>query len=330
MAGQVWVNSADGGYLYSDQLSSLLRMAVQPAVRFRQFCDAQDGTEKQLKTGDRFNWDVFSDVQDGGGALDESMQVPTTKFTITQGQLTVSEYGNSVPYTGKLDNLSKVSVSAIINKVLGNDCAKTLDGYAHNQFRATTLKVGPTSGNNATAVTVTTTGTLGITNAIAMRSAHIKAIADAMKERNIPSYQGNDYFCIAWPTTLRTVKNDLEAIHSYVDAGFRIIMAGEIGRYEGVRFVEQTNVAKGGAEDSTTYNFRTADVWNGALSDWAYFFGEDTVAEGIVIPEEMRGKIPTDYGRSRGVMWYYLGGFGIVHGGANNANSRIMKWDSAA
>ena len=55
---------------------------------------------------------------------------------------------------------------------------------------------------------------------------------------------------------------------------------------------------------------------------------EDTVAEGIAIPEEIRGKIPTDYGRSKGVAWYYLGGFGIVH--LQAAEGRILKWDSLA
>ncbi|MGE3844511.1 MAG: hypothetical protein AB7I50_23345, partial [Vicinamibacterales bacterium] len=63
-------------------------------------------------------------------------------------------------------------------------------------------------------------------------------------------------------------------------------------------------------------------------SDWCFFFGEDTVAEGILIPEEMRAKIPTDYGRSKGVAWYYLGGFGIVQTAA--AQARILKWDSAS
>jgi hypothetical protein len=69
-------------------------------------------------------------------------------------------------------------------------------------------------------------------------------------------------------------------------------------------------------------------VWTNAKSNWAFFFGDDTVAEGIVVPEEMRGKIPSDYGRSRGIAWYYLGGFGIVHTTA--AQGRIVKWDSAA
>ena len=58
--------------------------------------------------------------------------------------------------------------------------------------------------------------------------------------------------------------------------------------------------------------------------------GEDTVAEAIAVPEEMRGKIPGDYGRSRGVAWYYLGGFGIVHAGSggDHVQGRIVKWES--
>lgn len=57
---------------------------------------------------------------------------------------------------------------------------------------------------------------------------------------------------------------------------------------------------------------------------------EDTVAEAIAIPEEMRGKIPEDFGRSKGIAWYYLGGFGIVHTTTNPTQGRIVKWDSAA
>jgi len=56
--------------------------------------------------------------------------------------------------------------------------------------------------------------------------------------------------------------------------------------------------------------------------------GGDTVTEAVCIPEEVRAKIPGDYGRSKGIAWYYLGGFGLGHPDA--VNSRIVKWDSAA
>lgn len=326
MAGQVWATNSLGGYMYSDQLSDVLRTALQPMTRFRQFCDAKDATAKGLHAGQSFTWDVYSDVVDQGTDTNENDVVPETNFTITQGSLTVGEITNSVPYSGLLDDLSLHPVKEVIKKVLKNDANKALDAKAHAQFNATPLTVA--SASSTTAVTLETTGTCTVTNNVALGKGHVKAIVDIMKERNIPMHNGSDYFATAWPTTFRTLKDDLESIHQYVDAGFQLILNGEVGRYEGVRFIEQTNIAKGGAEDSTTWTATTADAWNNGKSDWAFFFGEDTVAEALVIPEEIRGKIPTDYGRSKGVAWYYLGGFGLVHTAA--AQSRILKWDSAA
>jgi hypothetical protein len=144
-----------------------------------------------------------------------------------------------------------------------------------------------------------------------------------MKERNIPPYMMDEYFAIAWPTTWRPVKNDLEGVYQYRDEGFQMIYNGEIGKFEGVRFIEQTNVSHGYASTSTA-----TTTWTNGLSDWAFFFGEDTVAEAIVVPEEIRGAIPSDYGRSKGIAWYYLGGFALTQTQAKQ--SRIVKWDSAA
>ena len=140
---------------------------------------------------------------------------------------------------------------------------------------------------------------------------------------------------LSHPSTFRNFKNDLEGIKQYTDQGFQQIINGEIGRYENTRFVEQTSIPKGGAADTTTFNpsTDTADPWNNAKSSWAFWFGNDTVAEGVAVPEEMRGKIPSDFGRDRGIAWYYIGGFGIVHplvAADSSKNARIVKWDSAA
>jgi len=318
--------------MYSDNLSDELRMAVQPMTKFRQFCDVKDATQQGKKKGDTFHWDVYQDVATpAGSTLTETNTMPETNFTITQGTLTITEAGNSVPFSAKLDDLSQHPVKTIINKVLKNDASKWFDAAAATQFNATPLRV---VGTSSTTITLTTDGTATATNSQALNTGHVKLIVDTMKERNIPAYTGDDYYCLAWPTTYRTFKNQLETLHTYTESGFQMIMNGEIGRYENVRYIEQTNIPKGGATDSTTWNAfsRTADAWNGGYSDWAYFFGADTVAEAIAVPEEMRGKIPTDYGRSKGVAWYYLGGFGIVHAkntATNSLNARIVKWDSA-
>ncbi len=334
MVGQIWVTDSLGGYSYSDKLSRELRMAVQPMVKFRHFCDAKDATKARnpegnmLGKGDLFHWNTYSDVQTQGTTLTETSTMPETNFTIAQGTLTVTEYGNSVPYTGKLDDLSEHPIREIIHKVLKNDAKKAYDIDAHREFDTTLLRVVPTGGTNTSDVVLTTNGTATATNNTPLSKEHVKSIVDLMKERNIPPYVQDDYVALAWVTTYRNFKNDLETIHQYTEQGFRLIHHGEIGRYENCRFVEQTHIAKGGAADSTTWGAQTSDPWDNGQSDWVFFFGEDTVAEGIVIPEEMRGKIPSDYGRSKGIAWYGLEGFGKTQLQADQ--HRIVKWDSAS
>jgi len=314
MAGQLWVTNTLGGYMSSEKLSRTLRFALQPLVKFRQFADIKDAAGQGKNKGDTYHWNVYSDVATQGTTLAETSTMPETNFTVSQGTLTITEYGNSVPYTGKLDDLSEHPVTEIINKVLKNDAKKAFDAASYAQFNATPLRVIATGGTSTNAVTLYTNGTVTGTNNIALGKDHVKAIVDMMKERNIAPYINDDFLSVGRPSTFRPLKNELEQLHQYVDVGFQMILNGEIGRYESVRFVEQTNIAKAN--------------WTNGASDWAFFFGADTVAEAIAVPEEMRGKIPSDYGRSRGVAWYYLGGFGIVHTAA--ANARIVKWDSAA
>lgn len=314
MAGQLWATNSLGGYMYSQRLSRVLRYAVQPLVKFRQFADVKDAAGQGKGKGNVYHWNVYSNVVTQGTTLVETTTMPETNFTITQGTLTITEYGNSVPYTGKLDDLSEHPVTEIIDKVLKNDAKKAFDIAANAEFNKTPLRFVATT--DTVTGTLYTNGTATGTNTIALLSGHVKTIVDAMKERNIPPYMGDDYAAIAHPSTFRGLKNDLEAIHKYTPEGFQMILNGEIGRYENTRFVEQTNIAK--------------ESWGQNKSNWAYFFGNDTVAEAIAVPEEMRGKIPTDFGRSRGIAWYYLGGFGIVHPVGDVANARIVKWDSLA
>jgi hypothetical protein len=150
-----------------------------------------------------------------------------------------------------------------------------------------------------------------------------------MKERNIPAYTSDDYVSVSHPSTFRNLKNTLEGIHQYTETGLQQIFNGEIGRYESVRFIEQTFIPKGGGANSTAFDpwTGTAGAWSNGLSSWMFMLGGDTVTEAVCIPEEIRAKIPSDYGRSRGIMWYYLGGFGIVHTDATN--SRIVMWDTS-
>eukprot|EP00918_Siedleckia_nematoides_P046031 GHVU01100895.1.p1 GENE.GHVU01100895.1~~GHVU01100895.1.p1 ORF type:complete len:317 (+),score=16.79 GHVU01100895.1:384-1334(+) len=316
MAGQLFTDTGSG-YMTTETLSDELRNDLQPKSRFRQFCDVEAAIGKNA--GETFSWNVYGDTASDAVALQENEEVPTTSFGVTQGSVTMTEVAIAVPYSGKLEDLSEHDLKKIIHKTLKNSAARSMDTLAHAQFDSAILNyVGTsTSGYN-----LDTDGTPTGNNNSALNLYHIKTISDLMNERNIPVFNGSDYYCIARPSTMRPFRNELEPYHVYTNEGWDRVVNGETGRYEGIRFVQQTHIA---AETNWTTN---------GLSDAAYFCGADTVTEAVAVPEEIRAKIPGDYGRSKGIAWYYLGGFGITHADttstATKNQARILKWDTVA
>jgi N4-gp56 family major capsid protein len=331
MAGQLWAVNSLGGFYYSLNLSKELRTGVQATSKFRQFADIRDAFGKVTRSGQTFTWDTVPMMARASRALTETNTIPQGQHTILQGTLTMNERGFSIPYTELLESLSQFSVRSPIMKVLKYDASVDLDCLVWQQFNKTPLRVAATAA--ADNVTLTTNSTATLTNSVGISTTNIKSIVDNMKSRNIPAYTGDDYYAIGRPKGMRAFKNTLETLHQYTDKGLTMIMNGEVGRYEDTRFVEQTTVPAGGAADSTTFDpfSDTGDPWNATSSteagDWMFFFGADTICEAVHTPEEIRAKIPDDFGRSRGIAWYALIGYGICHTDVTQA--RVMKFDSA-
>lgn len=333
MAGMLWAVNSLGGYYYSLNLSKELRMGVQATSKFRQFADVKDAFGKVTRAGQTFTWDVVPMMGRGDRSLTETNTIPQGNHTVVQGTLTMNERGYSVPYTELLENLSQFAVRQPIMKVLKYDAMVDLDALVWQQFNKTPLRAAATATGDAITLTTNSTATLTVSQGIS--TTNLKSIVDTMKGRNIPYYTDRDYYAIARPLALRKLKDQLESIYQYTTDGLEMIMNGEIGRYSDTRFVEQTAIPSGGAADSTTFNpfTDTSDPWNvgtGSNGDWVFVFGSDTVCEAVHTPEEIRAKIPDDYGRSKGIAWYALLGYGITHNDSSNvAQARIVKFDSA-
>lgn len=327
--GQLWSVNSLGGYYYSLNLSKELRMGVQATEKFRQFADVKDAFSTTKRSGQTFTWDIVPMMTRGSRSLTETSTIPQGQHTVLQSTLTMSERGYSIPYTELLENLSQFTVKAPIMKVLKYDAMCDVESLVHQQFNKTPLRVVSTSSAD-TAFTLTTNSTAAATNTTLLSKINVRAIVDGMKSRNIPRYTSSDYYAIARPAALRVLKNDMESIFQYTETGLDMIANGEIGRYNDCRFVEQTVIPTGGAADSTTFDpfSDTGDAWNtSGCGDWVFFFGADTVCEALHTPIEIRAKIPDDFGRSKGIAWYFLGGYGITHTDVTQA--RILKFDSA-
>jgi hypothetical protein len=216
-------------------------------------------------------------------------------------------------------------INQIIREGLMNDLVQVIDGTVEREFNKTPLRyVGSATDGYA----LTTDSAATLTNTSALNAYHVKNILDELRNRNVPGFNAadGDYVCIGSPTALRGVKDALETISSYTESGIKRVWNGEVGRYDGCRFIVDTFATR--YTYSGTARTKTAISWTGAKSAPAYFFGSGTVREAVVVPEEIRVKIPTDYGRSKGLAWYSLGGWAIDR--EDHANARIIKWDSAA
>jgi len=222
----------------------------------------------------------------------------------------MNEYGNSIPFTLKVQSLSDISVSDNIKTVLRDDMAKVLDSAAASVFTATdylAVVVNTASTEFDTDGTATTTA-LGN-----MSDKNVRDIIDRMKTLNIPRYDGSNYVCIASTNSIRGLYDFFEP--KITQTNSKILASGEVGTYYGCRFVEETSFLSNVLGSSDIYGE-------------AVFFGSDAVREGIAIPEDIRIGIPTDFGRDQGIAWYYLGGFSETWDYSTDSECRIIHLTS--
>jgi hypothetical protein len=319
MAGMTW--TSQNGYLTNNKLNLDFVTTAQPLQRFRQFVTTKEAFGKQ--SGQSVNWLKAGNVNAMGGTVSETNTMPETDQTLTWGTLTVAEYGLAIPYTFKIEALSEFDVKEIMKEGLLNDYVKVYDGCIEREFNKTPLRyVGVTT----TSGSVTTNSSATATNTSVLNSYHIRKMRLELEKLNVPTYGSGDYMCIASLEAAESLEGACETIDSYTESGYAKLMSGEIGRLHGVRFIKDGFATR--YVYSSSARTATAISWTTANSGVAYMFGSPTVREAITVPEEIRLKVVTDYGRSKGIAWYGLAGWSIEREEA--AHARIIKWDSAA
>jgi len=302
MGQQMYLGAdAQGGYLTNPRLSETLRHALVPLMKFRQFADIKEGWGK--KVGETLYWNKVAAISTAGGTLVETNVMPEHQFSLSRGTITMSEFGNSIPFTGKLQALSQFDVSDPTQVVLRDDMASILDKACGREFKRSQRKyVCLTTASGtwesralAAAATFATSNIAKVSPSV----YHIQEIVDWFRTKNVKPYDGEDYVGIFSVNSLRSIYDDgaFQDAAKYGDP--ERLFAGEVGRIYNCRCVRETNYLVNTLGSSTGTNTLGEGV----------IFGAQTVMEGIAVPEELRQKIPTDYGRSEGLAWYGILGF---------------------
>ena len=308
MGQQIWATDSLGGYLSNDVLSKQIRHAAQPIMKFRQFVNAEAAIGKNR--GEKVLFNKISNISTAGGTLSETSTIPKRNYTIVQASMTVTEYGNAIPWTLKAQTLADVQVPDIIKTVLRNDMAKVLDSAAAAEFKTSVYKATVT---NTATTTFATGGTAAATATGNMSDKNVRDVIDKLKTLNVPRYDGNNFICIASTNSIRGLYDFFEA--KAIQTTMKPMFNGEIGQYYGCRFIEETNILKN-------------TIGSGSVFGEAVFVGGDAVREGIVVPEDIRIDLPKDFGRDQAIAWYYLGGFKQTWDFTNDSETRIIHLTS--
>lgn len=316
MPGQVYSVSSLGGVMSQPYLSQKLRAVAQPLFRFRQFVDAKEAIGKNR--GDTFLFDKMQNVQTQGGVLIETNTIPETQFVTNQGTCVITEYGNAIPFTQKLENLAQFQLEPATEQRLRDDMVKVLESACGTQYVNTDF-IAVMSATNSV---VFTTNSLATATATAnLTASNTRDIVNFMTKKLIPKYDGRNYVCIAGVTAMSGMHADSAAggwqdISKYTVTFAPNVFAGEVGEFYKTRFVEETG-------------FLSNTIGLNSLYGQAVFFGADQVYEAMAVPEEIRVKIPLDYGRDMGLAWYALLGFKTVWNFAVDSEQHIVYVTSA-
>lgn len=313
MAQFTWRFDAPTGTYKSHALSSRLYEAAVANSIFVDHVRPAPGYGK--KSGETVTLTRVRNVTEPTSAvLDETARIPEDDFQLSTKLITVNELGRAVPFTSLSQDLARYDIDNPIQRKLRDQMRLSLDTMAATAFKRAKVKYVPTG---AATNNITTNGTPGAAATANMNIFHVEQIRDYLFDTlNVPPLDNDDYLGIFRTLGLRGIKSDAEwkAWHQYTDPTAKF--NGEVGRIEGVRFIE------------SNHSNALGKIGTGSVLGEGVVFGEDSVAVAEAMTPELRAAIPSDFGRSKAVAWYGILEFDIVWDTGNAGEARIVHVSS--
>jgi len=237
----------------------------------------------------------------------------------TQISVTVNEHGRYTIYTEALsqfafdDQLAKNVMDTIKTSHL-----ETLDGLVAKVLRGDSIR---DAGDEATQVYNSVVNdefftTLALADAEIVANGVGPLTADAvakvvaeLRSASVPTWDSNNYVALIHPRVAAAFRRNTDPAswryaNTYVDTS--ALMAGEIGTFEGVRFVETSRVLPK-SDETDPVDGGTAGIYS------TFVMGRQALAE-VVVKEPsviVDGNIVDPYGRKTAIGWYGILGWNL-------------------
>lgn len=281
----------------------LVRFALRPQLYFDAVADVQP--TRQSMPGAAVVFTIINDLAPAIAPLNESTDVSAVALSDNTVTLTLAEYGNAVITTAALRGESFVEIDPIVANVLAYNAGVSIDSIARNVLAGGT-NVGYSTGTGTTPTArnqVTPANTLGATDVRAARGFLVK--------QNVPEvgagYVGYIHPDIAFDLRSQTGAASWRDPHTYSQP--EEIWAGEVGMFEGVRFIETPRAPvfpNAGSSPTTTTVYATLFMGRQALAK-----AHSIVDGNGPVPHTVPGPVTDKLRRFVPWGWYWLGAYGL-------------------
>lgn len=219
---------------------------------FRKFADKRP--VDVTNPGATVVFQLHNDLSRVTSALTETADVDAVALNNTNKvQVTVDEYGNAVTTTERLALESLSAVDPAVADMLSYNMRDSLDALVYGKLVGlATGRFEGTTAANETAVNgddKTVGGT--VTGADAqLKAADIRKAVARLRAASVQPKDGSFYVGMLHPDTSYDLRTEAAASganvwrepHTYTEAGVGNIWSGEVGVYEGVKFIESPRV----------------------------------------------------------------------------------------
>jgi N4-gp56 family major capsid protein len=289
-----------------------IRYPLRSELYFDRVADVR--TTNLAHPGSAVKFTIESDLAIASTPINESTDITPATMADSQVTLTLAEYGNAVKTTALLRGTSFVPVNPIVANVIGYNAGISLDSVVSDVIYA---------GSNvrfagaATLRTQVTPATLLTGRNVARSRAEL---AGANVQRIGGFYAGFIHPDVAYDLMGDSGFGNWRDPHTYSQPGE--IWTGELGAFEGVRFIETPRakvVADAGSSTTLTDVYLTVILGREALAK-AFSTSDGNGSMPKIIP----GPVTDTLRRFVPLGWYWLGAYGVFRQAA------LRRWETGS
>lgn len=287
----------------------LAYFALRPELYFDGFAEVE--ATNATNVGDTHTFTIFQDLAVAASPISEITDVTPVAMSDSQVSVTMEEYGNAVVTTAKLRATSFIPVDPVAANAVGFNAGVSIDTVCRNVLQAGNNVIYATGG----ATDPTSRATVQPEDVLAANDVR-KAVAQ-LRKANVPTI-GGSYVGFIHPDVSYDFRSATDAAAWRTPANYvnpEGIYNGEIGMFEGVRFMESPRAplfadASDGS-GSSTGSSATVDVYGTLI------MGRQALAKAVSSveygsqPTIVYGEVTDVLKRFRPVGWKHFVGYGI-------------------